>query len=47
MTDTLQPLPSWMTYSSQVFTEPDGALSTSYSILQLPLTYYGPSVSFL
>lgn len=37
---TEQVLPSWLTYSPIIV--PTG---TSYTILRLPLTYYGPSVS--
>lgn len=34
-----------MTLSSAIVTEPDGSVFTSYTTLELPLTYYGPSVS--
>ncbi|OBZ72596.1 hypothetical protein A0H81_07439 [Grifola frondosa] len=37
-------LPSWLTLSTTVITQPDGTLSTSSDILRLPLTYYGPSI---
>lgn len=36
-----QPLPDWMSYS--LVTDADG--SEEYTIVTLPLTYYGPSVS--
>ncbi|KZT06137.1 uncharacterized protein LAESUDRAFT_199541 [Laetiporus sulphureus 93-53] len=44
MTAPTQVLPSWLTLSTTVITEPDGSLSTSSATLQLPLTYYGPSI---
>ena len=34
-----------MTLSSAIVTEPDGSVFTSLTTLELPLTYYGPSVS--
>ncbi|KAI0730095.1 hypothetical protein C8Q72DRAFT_825490 [Fomitopsis betulina] len=40
-----QSLPPWMTLSSAIVTDPDGSVFTSYTTLELPLTYYGPSVS--
>lgn len=40
-----QMLPSWLTLATTVVTAPDGAVTTSLVTLQLPLTYYGPSVS--
>lgn len=42
-----QVLPSWLTLSTTLVTLPDGEVSTSSTILRLPLTYYGPSVSRL
>ncbi|KAH9838711.1 uncharacterized protein C8Q71DRAFT_752556 [Rhodofomes roseus] len=39
-----QALPAWMTLSSAVVTAPDGSVFTSYTTLELPLTYYGPSI---
>ena len=40
-----QSLPPWMTRSSVIVTEPDGSVFRSLTTLELPLTYYGPSVS--
>ncbi|KAF8313581.1 hypothetical protein DL93DRAFT_2080876 [Clavulina sp. PMI_390] len=40
----LQPLPSWMSWVPLTVTVPGGGLSLSYSIVNLPLTYYGPSI---
>ena len=40
-----QVLPSWLSLSTTVITFPDGSVTTSSTTLQLPLTYYGPSVS--
>lgn len=45
MSQPTQVLPSWLTLSTTVVTLPDGSQSTSSTILRLPLTYYGPSVS--
>jgi hypothetical protein len=42
-----QQLPSWMTLSTTVYTNAAGQTITSETTLQLPLTYYGPSVSTL
>ncbi|EJF56520.1 hypothetical protein DICSQDRAFT_130061 [Dichomitus squalens LYAD-421 SS1] len=39
-----QVLPSWLTLSTTVVTLPDGVVSTSSTTLQLPLTYFGPSI---
>ncbi|KAH7928316.1 hypothetical protein BV22DRAFT_1030802 [Leucogyrophana mollusca] len=39
-----QQLPSWMTLSTIVFTNAEGTPMTSTTTLQLPLTYYGPSI---
>ncbi|EED79997.1 predicted protein [Postia placenta Mad-698-R] len=39
-----QMLPSWLTLATTVVTAPDGAVTTSLVTLQLPLTYYGPSI---
>jgi hypothetical protein len=39
VTATVQALPTWLTYSPIV-----GPSGTSWTILRLPLTYYGPSV---
>lgn len=40
-----QALPSWMTYSTTTITNSAGdPVSTSVTILMLPLTYYGPSI---
>ncbi|KAI0688216.1 hypothetical protein BC835DRAFT_1419328 [Cytidiella melzeri] len=44
MAQASQQLPSWLTLSSTVITEPDGSVQTSFTTLQLPLTYYGPSI---
>ncbi|KAI0346305.1 hypothetical protein BDW22DRAFT_1405201 [Trametopsis cervina] len=44
MAQASQQLPSWLTLSSTLITEPDGSLSTSFATLRLPLTYYGPSI---
>ncbi|KAI0749953.1 hypothetical protein C8Q80DRAFT_656064 [Daedaleopsis nitida] len=44
MAQPTQVLPSWLTLSTTVVTLPDGGLSTSSTILRLPLTYYGPSI---
>ena len=46
MTQASQQLPSWLTLSSTLVTEPDGSVSTSFATLRLPLTYFGPSVSY-
>ncbi|GAB1525114.1 hypothetical protein RhiTH_008271 [Rhizoctonia solani] len=40
VTQTAQPLPSWLSYSALPGTGP----VTSYTILRFPLTYYGPSI---
>ena len=41
-----QQLPSWMTLSTAVITNANGQpIATSVTTLELPLTYYGPSVS--
>lgn len=41
-----QELPSWMTLSIVTITNSEGILvTTSTTTLELPLTYYGPSVS--
>lgn len=40
-----QQLPSWMTLATTVYTNAAGQTVTSETTLQLPLTYYGPSVS--
>ncbi|TFK53437.1 hypothetical protein OE88DRAFT_1655574, partial [Heliocybe sulcata] len=46
MATNVQQLPSWMTYSTTVITDAAGdPIATSTTILTLPLTYYGPSVS--
>lgn len=45
MTQPTQQLPSWLSLSTTVVTYPDGSVSTASTTLQLPLTYYGPSVS--
>ncbi|OCH94869.1 hypothetical protein OBBRIDRAFT_788867 [Obba rivulosa] len=39
-----QVLPSWLTLVTTVVTQPDGSVSTSSATLQLPLTYFGPSI---
>ncbi|OAX41894.1 hypothetical protein K503DRAFT_854317 [Rhizopogon vinicolor AM-OR11-026] len=39
-----QQLPSWMTLSTTVYTNVAGQTVTSETTLQLPLTYYGPSI---
>ncbi|KAG1842490.1 hypothetical protein DFJ58DRAFT_806033 [Suillus subalutaceus] len=39
-----QQLPSWMTLSTTVYTNAAGQTITSETTLQLPLTYYGPSI---
>ncbi|EMD33323.1 hypothetical protein CERSUDRAFT_117943 [Gelatoporia subvermispora B] len=39
-----QVLPSWLTLVTTVVTLPNGAVSTSSATLQLPLTYFGPSI---
>ncbi|KAI1783873.1 hypothetical protein LXA43DRAFT_1044864 [Ganoderma leucocontextum] len=39
-----QVFPSWLTLSTALVTLPDGSVSTSSTILRLPLTYYGPSI---
>ncbi|KAI0706775.1 hypothetical protein C8T65DRAFT_830375 [Cerioporus squamosus] len=44
MSQPTQVLPSWLTLSTTVVTLPDGGISTSSTILRLPLTYYGPSI---
>ncbi|GBE88432.1 predicted protein [Sparassis crispa] len=44
MSGPTQVLPSWLTLSTTVITQPDGSVSTSSATLQLPLTYYGPSI---
>ena len=40
-----QALPSWLTLVSTVVTDATGGISTSFTTVQLPLTYYGPPVS--
>ena len=45
MSAPTQVLPSWLTLSTTVITLPDGSLTTASTTLQLPLTYFGPSVS--
>jgi len=48
MTAPTQELPPWMSYSTTVImTGPGGGVVTSTTLLQLPLTYYGPSVSVI
>ncbi|TFK91263.1 hypothetical protein K466DRAFT_563033 [Polyporus arcularius HHB13444] len=44
MSQPTQVLPSWLTLSTTVVTLPDGGISTSSTILRLPLTYFGPSI---
>ncbi|KAH9933630.1 uncharacterized protein BXZ73DRAFT_46228 [Epithele typhae] len=44
MTAPTQVLPPWLTLSSTVITMPDGRLTTAATTIQLPLTYYGPSI---
>ena len=44
MAQPTQVLPSWLTASTSIFTV-GGVATTSTTVLQLPLTYYGPSVS--
>ncbi|KII84407.1 hypothetical protein PLICRDRAFT_46314 [Plicaturopsis crispa FD-325 SS-3] len=39
-----QQLPPWLSLSATVVTGANGALSTSETLLNLPLTYYGPSI---
>ncbi|KDQ59141.1 hypothetical protein JAAARDRAFT_33873 [Jaapia argillacea MUCL 33604] len=40
-----QALPSWLTYSTSFITNAEGStVSTSTTLLTLPLTYYGPSI---
>ncbi|KIY53018.1 hypothetical protein FISHEDRAFT_69471 [Fistulina hepatica ATCC 64428] len=39
-----QELPSWYTLSTDVLTNRDGFLTTSTTLIYLPLTYYGPSI---
>ncbi|KAG1789310.1 uncharacterized protein HD556DRAFT_1399087 [Suillus plorans] len=39
-----QQLPSWMTLATTVYTDAAGQTVTSETTLQLPLTYYGPSI---
>ncbi|KIY49199.1 hypothetical protein FISHEDRAFT_72546 [Fistulina hepatica ATCC 64428] len=41
---TTQLLPSYLTLSTSVYTNAEGQLTTSSTTLQLPLTYYGPSI---
>ncbi|KAG0705771.1 hypothetical protein DFH29DRAFT_872738 [Suillus ampliporus] len=41
---TIQQLPPWMTLSTTVYTNAAGQTVTSETTLQLPLTYYGPSI---
>lgn len=46
MTQASQELPPWMTLVSSVLTDSNGQpTATQLTTLQLPLTYYGPSVS--
>jgi len=41
-----QELPSWLSYSSSVLTDDAGNPTSTYTtVINLPLTYYGPSVS--
>lgn len=48
MAQESQQLPPWMTLVSSVLTDSNGEpTATSFTTLQLPLTYYGPSVSAL
>jgi hypothetical protein len=47
MAQASQQLPSWLTLSSTVITAPDGSVFTAFTTLQLPLTYFGPSVSLI
>jgi hypothetical protein len=45
MTQPTQELPPWLSASLTVITDPAGELITTTTVVQLPLTYYGPSVS--
>jgi hypothetical protein len=47
MTAPTQELPSWLSYSSSVATNDQGDPTATFTtVINLPLTYYGPSVSF-
>jgi hypothetical protein len=45
-TPPIQVLPPWLTYSSFTVTYPTGGSSIITTVLNLPLTYYGPYVSY-
>jgi hypothetical protein len=46
MAQPTQQFPPWLSYSPIIFTDAAGApVSTTSTIVYLPLTYYGPSVS--
>ena len=40
-----QELPPWLSYSTETFTDAAGIPVATSSLVYLPLTYYGPSVS--
>jgi UDP-N-acetylglucosamine:LPS N-acetylglucosamine transferase len=47
MTQPTQELPPWLSASTVVVTNPGGSAVTTTTVVRLPLTYYGPSVSCL
>jgi hypothetical protein len=40
-----QQLPPYLSYSTDIITGPGGTVETSSTLVEIPLTYYGPSVS--
>ena len=42
-----QALPPYLSYSTSLITRPGGGVKTSTTLVEVPLTYYGPSVSVI